>query len=575
MITKNISGKMSGDITGKYNNHQSSREKPNLVYQNKTREFSIIGQIVDSMKYLPDLAKVYLTIVDVVIDETNAENCSLMLLDRGTDRLFVRAAKGKHDKKSRYYDQKEYRGRGLLTSEGIAGKVAREGKSCLIVNAQKEKLFIELEKPSLEIKSLLCTPIFNKDEVIGVFNISSSHPGVFKQDDKLVLQTIANLAASTLSTSFLYEELHKLNVNLEKKVEEKTAVLRSSEQKYRALVQGANDGIFIFQDGAFKFTNKRFHEILGHSSRKPLSKNFHMVNFTSHMERYLREMGGGSDNKKSSAHFEFVVTKGNGGEVEVEVSLASIRYEGMHAIQGIVRDITSRKELERLKSNFLAMAAHELRSPTTVINGYNKLLLKQDLGPLNPQQKKVLKESKKSCDRLINFIREIMELSRIEAGKMHINIKEDGVDRCIADAIREVSTLARKKKIVLEIKLPPHDILKIPFDKNRIEQVLVNLTENAINYTPEGGKIEIIATPPSDSLIEIWVIDSGIGIPPAEREFIFDEFRAGKRPDGEEGVGLGLAICKKIVDAHGGKIWVEPAINGGSKFIFTLPLARA
>ena len=538
------------------------------------REFSIVKRIIDSMRFLPNLAIVYLTIVDVVIDETEAENCSLMLLDRDTDMLIVKAAKGKRDKRGKYYDQKEYPGRGFGINEGIAGKVVKEGKPFLIADTKKEKLFIEFEGSACEIRSLLCTPIFNKDEVIGVFNLSSSRPGVFNQNDQIVLSTIANLAATTLSTTLLYEKLQKFNEKLEEKVKEKTAVSKASEQKYRALVQEANDGIFIFQDGVFKLTNGRFEEMLGCSSQDTSLKNLNMAGFVDRMEEYLQRVEGKPDKEKRSSHFEFTVTRGNGRKVEVEVNVITIEYEGNYAIQGIVRDITPRRELERSKADFLAMVAHELRTPITVITGYNRMLLKGEMGALNLPQQEILKESKKSCDRLTSFAREIIGLSRIETGKMKLNFQEEEINECINDAFRQVSTLARKKKITLEKRVSCQDLPKIALDRNRIEQVLVNLTTNAINYTLEGGKIEIAIRPPTGNFLEVWVMDNGIGVPPEEREIIFDKFRIGKRSNCNVAVGLGLAICKKIIKAHGGRIWMEPGEGGGSKFIFTLPLTR-
>ena len=545
-------------------------EKTDRIYLNRSREFSILERIIDSMKFLPDLAKVYLTIVDVVIDETKAENCSLMLFNRDTNKLVVRAAKGKQDKRSRYYEKKKYQGKGFDISEGIAGRVVREGKPFLIADTEKEKSFIEFEGSSFKIKSLLCTPVFINDEVIGVFNLSSSRPGVFELSDLLVLNTITNLAASTLSTSLLYEDLQKLNETLEKKVEEKTEVLRASEQKYRALVQEANDGIFIFQDGEIKFANKRFEEILGYPAQKPLLRSPHNVVFVDRLEEYLSNMREKPDKKRGPSHFEFSAIRDDAEKLEIEMNVTIIEYDGSLAVQGIARDITTRRKTERLKSSFLVMAAHELRNPITVITGYNNMLLKGKAGPLNSQQGQILKESKKSCNRLANFAREVMEFSRIEAGKMRIDFQEGDISECIKSALMETGTLAQKKKITLEETIPSRDLPKIAFDNNRIEQVLVNLIVNAINYTPAGGKVEITVIPSLNNLLTVCVMDNGIGVPPAERETVFDEFRIGKR-SANTGIGLGLAICKKIIEGHGGRIWVEPRKKGGSKFTFTLP----
>ncbi len=543
-------------------------------YSNEIKEFSIIRRIINSMKFIPDLAKVYLTIVDVIIDETKAENCSLMLVDGDTGKLVVRAAKGEKDREGRYYDQDFDQRIGLGTGEGVAGKVVRDGKSYLVSDTKEEKLFVEHGESSLQIRSLLCTPIHNKDEVIGVFNLSSSRPGIFSRNDQLLLGTIANLASSTLQTSIIHEKLQKLNEKLQEKVEEKTAVLRASEQKYRALVQNAKDSIFIFQDGMLKYTNRSFEKMMGFPDKKD-SYGKPKNNFINCLEQCLMEGKSAPGLKEKPAYSEFEIIKEDGGKVEAEVSMSDIQYEGAKAIQGIVRDITSRKELEKMKANFVAMAAHELRTPIFVVTGYNKMLLKEIVGPLNDRQKQILKESSVSCERLTNFAKDIIEFSQIEAGKTELDLQEGDIGRCIKDAFREVITLAEKKDILIEEVIFCPDIPKIHFDKNKIVQVMVNLTQNAITYTHSGGKIAVkIKKCSVNDFLEVWVMDNGIGVPPVEREVIFDEFKVGRksRDTGKEGIGLGLAICKKIIEAHRGKIWVEPREGGGSKFIFTLPL---
>ena len=546
-------------------------EKAVHARRDMAREFSLIKRIIDSMRFLPDLVKVYLTIVDVVIDETEAENCSLMLLDGDTGKLVIKAARGKQDEKGRSRNQKVSRGRSFDISEGIAGKVAEEGRPFLIADTMKEKLFLDFGEPLSQIRSLLCVPIINEDGVLGVFNLSSSQPEIFSLDDQTVISAIADLAATTLSTFLLYEKFQELNKSLEEKVREKTAILKASEQKYRALVQGANDGIFIYRNGLFKFANRHFAEMLGYSTQDFSLKSLNDGVSVEPARRHLRKIEESRYEKQRPLCFEFTIVGRDGREVEVEVGVTIVEYEGKHAIQGIVRDITSRKELERLKTNFLATIAHELRTPIMVITGYNRMMLQGEAGPLSPLQQKILNENKKSCDRLTGFAREVMDISRMEAGKMELNLRKEEIGGCIEEIFREVEALAWKKKISLEMKVPGEKLPKIFLDKSRIGQVLVNLTTNAIDYTPEGGEIRVEARFSTGNFLEISVADNGTGVPEEERSDIFDEFKVGKRTGGKGGVGLGLAICKKIIEAHGGKIWLEPGEKEGSRFIFTLP----
>lgn len=538
------------------------------------REFFIVKRIIDSMRFLPDSSKVYLTIVDVVIDESEAENCSLMLLDSDTGKLVIKAAKGRQDEKGSYYCQKVPGTRSFDPDKGIAGKVFREGRPFLVADAKKESLFLDLKGRSPDIRSLLCVPIANEKGIFGVFNLSSSRPGAFNRNDVTVIGTIAGLAATALSTSLLYEQLCELNESLEEKVRRQTAILRASEDKYRTLVQGASDGVFIFRSGVFEFANRRFAEMMGYSTQNFSLGRLNRVAAVEQIRRHLRKMEEGQKRTGSSFSFEATITSKDGKTVDVEVGASIIWYGEGRAIQGIVRDITSRKEMERLKTGFLAMIAHELRTPITVIAGYNRMMLEGETGPFNPLQQKILKECEKSCDRLTVFAREVMDISRMEAGKMELDLMVGEIEECIKEAFREAELLALSKRIILEKKIPGRNLPRIPFDKNRIVQVLVNLLTNAINYTPEGGHVEVEALPPAGGFLEISVTDDGVGIQPEERKAIFDEYHVGKMTGSRGGVGLGLAICKKIIEAHGGKIWLDPERKTGSRFIFTLPISE-
>jgi signal transduction histidine kinase len=236
--------------------------------------------------------------------------------------------------------------------------------------------------------------------------------------------------------------------------------------------------------------------------------------------------------------------------------------------------MTKFKELERFDLGSLAMIVHELRTAVTLINGYNKVLLKKETGPLTPLQKKILKECQVSCKRLINFTGEILEASRMEARGIKINLQEEAIDQCIRKICRELNPMAQKKGLTLKESLPMKGLPRGYFDRERIEQVLINLIKNAIQYTPRGGKVEVEVIPPCGDIFKICVADNGIAIPHEERGSIFEEFVVGRNSNNKEGIGLGLAICKKIVEAHNGKIWMEPAEKGGNRFIFTLPLVK-
>ena len=541
--------------------------------------FEIIKQIVDSMSYLPDLSKFYISIVDIVSNQTRAENCSLMLFDKDTERLVIKAARGKKDHQGIFYEKNGFGRMSFGANEGVAGKVYKNNKSILIADTRNEKLFIKFNEADLEnnieIRSILCTPMRYNNKVHGVVNLSSHKPGAFNQDDLTIVKLIAGLASNALSTYFLSQKIQQKNNLIDEMALANSTALKTFDDKYRAFIQDVDHGIFILQDDVFVFKNNYFDKVTGLAFSDSYSRNFNEPVFISNLKRCIQEIKEKGCNQDKTSYFEFSCILENELRVELEVTVALVDYKGRPAFRGIVRDITERKKIENLKSGVLAMAAHEIRTPLRIISGYNRLLLEEEAGPINEDQQKILLECKKNCDKLTSFAQAVLDFSRISSGKINfMDFKEEDIKSCINSALKQVNFQARKKNILIQAKLTSLNLPTLFFDKNKVEQVLVNLLINAINYSGEDSKIEIEVRRPADNYLEIWVADNGIGIPQEEKESIFDEFKTGTRARTKDSFGLGLSVCKKIIELHGGRIWVEDRKEGGSKFKFTLPVSR-
>lgn len=225
-------------------------------------------------------------------------------------------------------------------------------------------------------------------------------------------------------------------------------------------------------------------------------------------------------------------------------------------------------ELDRLKSRFIVMAAHELKTPLSIINGYLEMLLEGVSGPVNGQQADMLALALESSTGLARIVEEMLDIRVIESGQVSIDLREWD----IVEVINWVITLLKidfEKKGVRVV--PPAGRKMGTFDRNRVRQILINLLRNSLKFTHSGGEVAVSAED-GESELKISVCDTGKGIPKNEIDRVFDEFfRGGSR---EEGSGLGLSICKRIVDMHGGSIWVESEEGKGSRFHFTLPKNR-
>ena len=233
------------------------------------------------------------------------------------------------------------------------------------------------------------------------------------------------------------------------------------------------------------------------------------------------------------------------------------------------------QELDKLKSNFLSVATHELRTPLSVILGYNAMLEESLQDRLDESERQTLAESIAACKRLIRMVNSMLDISQIESGKMQMEFVPSDLRRLVNGVAALFHQEARSRRLHLRVELPARS-LRVELDAERIEQVLINLVGNALKFTPAGGSIVIRVRPhPELRQVEISVQDSGVGIAPEDQARIFDEFaqvRHAHAGSARDGSGLGLAIAKRIVEAHHGELRVTSTPGQGSTFSFTLPL---
>jgi signal transduction histidine kinase len=242
------------------------------------------------------------------------------------------------------------------------------------------------------------------------------------------------------------------------------------------------------------------------------------------------------------------------------------------------------QEADRLKSNFLATVSHELRTPLTSVIGYSEMLLEGIAGELNEEQREYVRTVMEKGDQLLQLITGILDISRMEAGEMKFDKHPFELDEVVSIALSTIAPHARRKKLVLTAEVPP-DLPSALGDRDKTRQVLLNLLNNAIKFTPEGGEVAVRAKlgrlrpdkPEAGTGVQVSVCDSGIGVPAEHQKRIFDPFYQVDNTSTREfgGTGLGLNIVQRFIEAQGGTVWVESPIaeDRGSAFHFTIPLA--
>jgi signal transduction histidine kinase len=232
------------------------------------------------------------------------------------------------------------------------------------------------------------------------------------------------------------------------------------------------------------------------------------------------------------------------------------------------------RELEvanKHKSAFLASMSHELRTPLNAIIGFSEVLLARLFGELNAKQDDYLKDIHTSGKHLLNLINDVLDLSKVEAGRMDLEPSQFDLPVALADAMTLIRERATKHGIHLGLDVAP-ELSQISAYERKFKQILLNLLSNAVKFTPDGGRVEVRATR-ADGAVLVAVSDTGIGIAPGDQEAVFEEFRqVGEDYTSKaEGTGLGLALTRRFVELHGGRIWVESELGKGSTFFFTIP----
>lgn len=226
----------------------------------------------------------------------------------------------------------------------------------------------------------------------------------------------------------------------------------------------------------------------------------------------------------------------------------------------------------RLQSEFLTMISHEFRTPLTSILAFTELLQKGAAGQLTADQQDYLADVSESAQRLLRMVNDLLDLSRLEAGRIKLFTEALDLNEVLEHAARTIRPLAAEKEIDLQVA-PAADLPLVLADPLRVEQILFNLLGNAVKFTPRGGRVSLGAEVALESgWARVWVEDTGPEVAPEEREQIFEAFRQGEGRGRQPGTGLGLALARSLVELHGGQIGVEDGSGGGSRFWFTLPL---
>ncbi|HEY5981219.1 MAG TPA: ATP-binding protein [Microlunatus sp.] len=379
------------------------------------------------------------------------------------------------------------------------------------------------------------------------------------------------LIAITARQVLLLIDNEQLRANLEQRVIERSTELAEVTQRTDLLIDSVEDGVYgVDSQGRVTFVNPAGARLLG-AGRGVLLGSYAHETFHSHplADCYLRTI---QRNALAITGIEDAYRTTDGRLVPVDVS-ASPMSEGT-GVRGVVvvfRDVTRRREVDRMKNEFVSLVSHELKTPLTAIRGSLGLLAGGALGELAPAATRMVEIAMESSERLTRLINEILDMERIESGSMPMQIGSYDVASLLVAAHDQVRVLAADAGIGVHVDAASGRVLA---DADRVVQTMINLVGNAIKFSPPGSEVTLSAVP-DGPVVVFTVRDQGRGVPENRLDVIFERFEQVDSSDAREkgGTGLGLSISRSIVERLGGRIWAANNVDGGSTFAFTLPSA--
>lgn len=431
------------------------------------------------------------------------------------------------------------------------------------------------------------TPRFEKNDVIGLYGhtwtfryITSPDFGLgeFQENyPQLVLRV--GVVLSFLLAVATYG-LASSRARAVKLAEEITRDLKEQKDKDEAILTGIGEGLTATDEkGNIILANPAFTQILGWGENEVIGKKMSEIipmedENGSRVQESDRPLSKVLNTGKSINTSNKIYLRKDGTKVPVEITVTPIIREGkVNGIIEIFRDIAKEKEVDRMKTEFLSLASHQLRTPLSAMKWFLEILLDNSIGKLNKQQQEMAQKTQQSNNRMIELVNSLLNVSRLEQGRIMVEPVPTDLIKLLDEVLTELQPQYKAKSQKINRSIPKEKIT-LNIDPKLIRQVYLNLLSNAIKYSPEKSTIQISVTKDANNIVSS-VSDRGYGIPKAEQEKIFEKFyRASNIATKDtEGNGLGLYLVKQVVEVSGGKIWFESVEGKGTTFSFSLPLS--
>lgn len=437
----------------------------------------------------------------------------------------------------------------------------------------------EVKKIHPEVSKILLTGYADKENAIRAINEVGLYRYIEKpwNNDDLIINIkngiersylLSQLRQKISELEIAKKELENYSQNLEQLVEERTADLKQSNAKLEGIFNYCADGIFILnEDGIIEQVNPACENLIGLVSDKILKTS--IDDFLFSKKTFISKELHNTDGNELFLREFYIKNPLSNNIIPVEISFARINPdEDFKRFVGVIRDVTEQKKADRLRDDFIATLTHDLRTPLLAAIQTLKFFLDGAVGKLEDKQKLLLATMQKSNEDLLGLVNALLEVYKYDAEKLTLNKSDFKIYDLAKHVYDELKPLSDTKNIEFEIDCNEKELL-ITADRSELRRVICNLCGNAINYTPDGGKVIITIKKQANDLI-FSVSDTGCGIPQEDIPNMFQRFSQGTSKKRSVGTGLGLYLSRQIIESHGGKIWLESVLNKGSEFSFIL-----
>ena len=539
--------------------------------QNTETLLRILTEVSSSL----DLDRALNRTLALLNDAIGAEQGTIMLLNAEDNLLHYRAGYG-------YLTEKvtgEGRSFKLKIGEGLAGWVVAQREPALIDDLTADPRWVRNSASSREHRSAIAMPLLVAEDVIGVLMVFHRRPNFFSPELLNLVKAIAGQVAVAINNAHLYELIRD-------QAERLGSMLRREQEdasRSQAILEAVADGVLVTgSNNRISFINRSAENILSLDSGRVLGQSLDVFGglFGKSAGTWMQTIRDWSESpgayQQGDTYAEQIDLE-NGRIILVHLAPVILQNDFLGTVS-IFRDITHEVEVDRLKSEFVATVSHELRTPMTSIRGYVDVLLMGAAGALNENQTHFLNIVKNNTERLNILVNDLLDVSRIESGRVTLSPQALDLREVAEDVIGDVLRRSQEENKPMALSLEaPKKLPRIYGDAERVRQVLGNLVDNAYHYTPENGTIIVDIHPLNGGHeVQVDIKDNGVGISLEDQERVFERFYRGEHPLvlATPGTGLGLSIVKQIVDMHKGRIWMKSTgVPGeGSTFSFTLPV---